>query len=129
MCCVCNLHVPFLKTHCPMQCDVVCHAQCNSCPLIVLSQDSFVSILCLQLVVVVLMLRHSSGQVQDLVLSSSEVSFPINAGRLCCACAAPPACDVGARLGSGWGRPAAAVGRASLDGRVAARQKSPKSPK
>ena len=72
-----------------------------------------------------------------LVLSSSEASFPINAGRWsCCACVALSLYDVGARLGSArlLGRPAApalaaAVGRASLDGRVAAQQKNPKSPK
>ena len=71
---------------------------------------------------------HSAAQVLHLVLSPSEVSFPINAGRSCCACAAPPVYDVGAWLVLGRGGRSSSRA-ASLDGRVAEKQKSLKSPK
>ena len=78
-----------------------------------------------QLLFYYLDLQHAQprAQTQHLVLSSSEASFPINAGRFSTAHASPSLYDVGARNGSGRGRPAA-VGRASLDGRVAAEQKN-----
>ena len=82
----------------------------------------------------ILTLRHiqRSDEVLHLVLSSSEASFPINARQSGAAHAPNSLYDVGARLGSARGEAsaaAAAVGRASLDGRVAAKQKSPKNPK
>ena len=127
-------------------CLAVCYVHCHAhCATIIVFSKTFLNrnfIACLQSMLTVGsfdvdVTTHSRTRWCILVLSSSEASFPINAGRWsCCACVALSLYDVGARLGSArlLGRPAApalaaAVGRASLDGRVAAQQRNPKSPK